>query len=242
MKSKAVIELWDVSKIYKMGEVEVQALKDANLRINEKEFVAITGSSGSGKSTLLHMVGCLDRPSSGKVFLDGVDVSKLGDSELARLRGRKIGFVFQFFYLYPTLTAQKNVELPLMILEKDEKERKKRALELLKIVGLEARAEHMPHQLSGGQAQRVAIARALANNPSMILADEPTGNLDSKATKEIMELFVGLHKAGRTVVIVTHEKHLAEYAQHVVKVEDGRILGKEKVQNYALNYTGGGFK
>lgn len=225
---KPVIELKQVSKTYKMGEVEVQALKNVNLKIRRKEFVAIMGPSGSGKSTLLHMIGCLDRPSSGKVFLDGVDVSKLNDSELARLRGNKIGFVFQLFYLYPTLTAQENVELPMMIVEQDKKERRKRVLELLKIVGLEKRAEHLPSQLSGGERQRVAIARALANNPALLLADEPTGNLDSKAGKEIMELFVNLNKEGITIVMVTHDEYIASHAESIVKIKDGRIQEVKK--------------
>jgi len=225
---KPVIELNQVSKTYKMDDIEVQALNNVDLKIRKKEFVAITGPSGSGKSTLLHMIGCLDRPSSGKIFLDGTDISKLNDSELARLRGRKIGFVFQFFYLYPTLTAKENVELPMMIVEQNKDTRGKKALELLKIVGLEKRAGHLPSQLSGGERQRVAIARALANDPSLLLADEPTGNLDSKAGKEIMGLFVNLSEEGRTIVVVTHEDYIASHAESVVKIKDGRIQEEKK--------------
>lgn len=220
---KTVIELKDVSKTYKMDEIEVPVLKDVSLKISEKEFVAIMGPSGSGKSTLLNMVGCLDRPSSGKIFLDGIDISTLNDSELAKLRGRKIGFVFQFFHLYPTLTAKENIELPMMIIELDKETREKRAAELLKLVGLEKRAGHLPSQLSGGERQRVAVARALANNPSLLLADEPTGNLDSKKGKEIIDLFIKLNKEGRTIVIVTHDQQIASYAKDMIKIKDGMI-------------------
>jgi len=221
-----LIELNDVKKTYELGEVKVNVLNNVDLRINKKEFVAIMGPSGSGKSTLLHMIGCLDRPSSGSIHLDGVDISKLSDSQLARLRGSKIGFVFQSFNLYPTLNALENVELPMMIIEKDSKERKKRALELLKIVGMEKRAEHLPSQLSGGEKQRVAIARSLANNPSLILADEPTGNLDSKTGQDIMTFLAKLQKRGeKTIVMVTHEKDIAKYAERVIRMRDGEIIG-----------------
>lgn len=221
--AKTVIELKNVSKTYKLGEVEVPVLKDVSLKISERELVAIMGPSGSGKSSLLNMIGCLDRPSSGKIFLDGTDISKLNDSELAKLRGRKIGFVFQFFHLYPTLTAKENIELPMMIIEADKETREKRAEELLKIVGLEKRAGHLPSQLSGGESQRIAVARALANNPSMLLADEPTGNLDSKIGKEIIELFIRLNNEGRTIVIVTHDAQIASYAKDIIKIKDGMI-------------------
>jgi putative ABC transport system ATP-binding protein len=222
---KPVIELNQVSKTYKMDETEVRALDGIDLKINKKEFVAIMGPSGSGKSTLLHMIGCLDRPTEGKVILDGADISRLNDSELARLRGNKLGFVFQFFNLYPTLTALENVELPMMIVEKNKNERKKRALELLKTVGLEKRTEHLPSQLSGGERQRVAIARALANDPSLILADEPTGNLDSKTGKELMIFLNRLQeKEGKTVVVVTHEADIAKYAERIIRLKDGKIV------------------
>lgn len=225
---ESVIELDQVSKTYKMDEVEVKALNGVDLKIKKKEFVAIMGPSGSGKSTLLNMIGCLDRPTAGKVFLDGSDISKLNDSQLARVRGKKIGFVFQYFNLYPTLTAQGNVELPMMIVEKDKEFREKRAVELLKIVGLESRAKHLPSQLSGGERQRVSIARALANEPSFILADEPTGNLDSKSGSEIMKIFVKLNEQGKTIVIVTHDEIIASHSKHVIKVKDGKIIGEKK--------------
>jgi putative ABC transport system ATP-binding protein len=222
---KPVIELDDVSKSYKMDDVEVEALKNVNLKINKKEFVAIMGPSGSGKSTLLNMIGVLDRPTSGEIYLEGINISKLNDSELARLRGSKIGFVFQFFNLYPTLTALENVELPMMIVEKNKNERKKRALELLRAIGLEKRAEHLPSQLSGGERQRIAIARALANDPSLILADEPTGNLDSKAGEEIMILLDRLQeKEEKTIVMVTHEPSIAKYAERIINLKDGKIV------------------
>jgi len=225
---KTVIELNQVNKTYKMDEVEVHALNGVDLKIKEEEFMAIMGPSGSGKSTLLNMIGCLDRPTSGKIFLDGTDISKLNDSQLARVRGKKIGFVFQYFNLYPTLTAQGNVELPMMIVEEDKKVREKRALELLRIVGLEERAKHLPSQLSGGERQRVSIARALANEPSFILADEPTGNLDSKSGTEIMKIFVKLNKEGKTIVVVTHDMTIASHSGHIIRVKDGKIIGDKK--------------
>lgn len=224
----SVIELDHVSKVYKMDEVKVQALNNVDLKIKEKEFMAIMGPSGSGKSTMLQMIGCLDRPSSGKVFIDGTDISKLDDMKLARLRGQKIGFVFQYFNLYPSMTAQGNVELPMMIVEKEKEYREKKSLELLKIVGLEERAKHLPSQLSGGERQRVAIARALANDPSFILADEPTGNLDSKSGSDVMKIFVKLNKEGKTMIIVTHDETIASHAKRIVKVKDGEIVGGKK--------------
>jgi putative ABC transport system ATP-binding protein len=223
-----VIKLKDVGKVYQMDEVKVQALKKIDLEVNKNEFLAIMGPSGSGKSTLLHMIGCLDRPSYGKVFLNGVDISKLNDSKLARLRGKEIGFIFQTFNLYPTLNALENVELPMMIIEKNKKERKQRALELLKMVGLEGRAEHLPSQLSGGERQRVAIARSLANDPQIILADEPTGNLDSKSGDGIMKTFVKLNESGKTVVVITHDQNIASHAKKIVKIKDGEIIRSDK--------------
>ncbi|MFH1106130.1 MAG: ABC transporter ATP-binding protein [Candidatus Aenigmatarchaeota archaeon] len=220
---RPVIELEQVSKTYKMDEVEVNALRDADLKIKRSDWVTIMGPSGSGKSTLMHLIGCLDRPSSGRILLDGVDISKLNDSELARLRAKKIGFIFQSFNLYPTLTARGNVELPMMIAEEGRQKMEKRSLELLKLVGLENRANHLPSQLSGGERQRVAIARALANDPALLLADEPTGNLDSKSGKEIMKLFVELNREGRTIVVVTHDSIIASHSKNVVKIKDGKI-------------------
>ena len=223
--SNTIIELKDVRKTYHLGEVEVKALRDVDLKIKKEEFVAIMGPSGSGKSTLLHMIGCLDRPTSGKIYLDRVDISKLNDSELARLRGKKIGFVFQFFNLYPTLSARENIELPMLILESDKKEREKKSAKLLETVGLEKRAEHLPSQLSGGERQRVAISRALANDPPLLLADEPTGNLDSKTGEEIMKFLDKLQEKEKvTIVMVTHEEHIAKYAERIIRLKDGKIV------------------
>ena len=219
-----IIELQNVKKIYKLDSIETHALRGVDLKIKKKEFIAIMGPSGSGKSTLLHMVGALDKPSFGKIILDGVDISKLKESELARLRGKKIGFVFQFYNLHPNLTALENIELPMMIIEKDKKERRKKALELLKAVGLEKRADHLPSQLSGGEHQRVAIARALANDPEIILADEPTGNLDTKTEAEIMKYLLKLKEERQmTVAVITHENEIAKYAERIVHLIDGKI-------------------
>ena len=220
-----VIELKGVGKTYMMDEVEVQALKGVDLKIRKREFVAIMGPSGSGKSTLLNMIGVLDRPTTGSVRLDGMDIAKLDDVQLSRLRGRKIGFIFQFFNLYPTLTARENVELPMMILERGRAERVKKSMELMKLVGLEKRADHLPSQLSGGERQRVAICRALANDPPLLLADEPTGNLDSKTGDEIIAFLTGLVKEHKvTVVMVTHDPHLAKRAERVITMKDGKIM------------------
>lgn len=218
-----IVELKEAGKTYQMEEVQVQALRGVDLKIKRGDSVAIMGPSGSGKSTLLQLIGCLDRPSFGKVFLNGTDISVPNDSELARLRAKEIGFVFQTFNLYNTLNALENVELPMMIVEKPKNERTKRAMELLKEVGLEERAEHLPSQLSGGERQRVAIARALANDPNIILADEPTGNLDSEAGHEIMQIFTGLNKSGKTLIIVTHDEYIASHAKTIVKIKDGKI-------------------
>lgn len=225
---KPVIELKDVSKEYRMDEIRVPVLHGINLKIIENDFASIMGPSGSGKSTLLHMVGALDRPTSGRILVGGTDLSKLSDSEIARMRGEKIGFVFQTFNLYPSLDVLGNVELPMMIMEKDKTERRKRAAELLELVGLKERMEHLPSQLSGGERQRVAIARALANEPSFILADEPTGNLDSKTGAEIMQIFKKLNAEGRTIVVVTHDINIASHSKRIIKIKDGRIAGDEK--------------
>ncbi len=222
--NNTIIELQNVKKIYKIDGVETHALRGVDLKIKKRDFLAIMGPSGSGKSTLLHMVGALDIPTSGKIILDGTNISKLTESELARLRGRKIGFIFQFFNLYPTLTALENVELPMMIIEKDKIERKQKALELLKAVGLENRSEHLPSQLSGGEHQRVAIARALSNDPDIILADEPTGNLDTKTEAEIMKFLLKVQEEKQmTIAVITHEHEIANYAKNIVHLVDGTI-------------------
>jgi putative ABC transport system ATP-binding protein len=222
--NNVIIELQNVKKTYKMDGVETHALRGVNLKIKKEEFVAIMGPSGSGKSTLLHMVGALDKPTSGKIILDGVDISTLNESELARLRGKKIGIVFQFFNLHPTLNALENIELPMIVIEKEKKERQKKALELLKAVGLEHRAHHFPSQLSGGEQQRVAIARALANDPEIILADELTGNLDTKTKAEIMNFLLNLQNERKmTVTVITHEPEIAQYAETIVHLIDGVI-------------------
>jgi len=222
--SDVVIELQEVKKIYKMDGVETPALRGINLKINKGQFIAIMGPSGSGKSTLLHMIGALDTPTSGKILLDGVDIATLKESDLARLRGKKIGIVFQFFNLHPTLTALENIELPMIIVEKDKKERQQKARELLRAVGLEHRAHHLPSQMSGGEQQRIAIARALANDPDIILADELTGNLDTKTKAEIMNFLLQLQKERKmTVTVITHELEIANYAETVIHIVDGKI-------------------
>jgi putative ABC transport system ATP-binding protein len=226
-KSKKIgdmIRLENISKVYRMGEVEVYALKGLSLNIKAGEMVSIVGASGSGKSTLLHVIGCLDRPSSGSYFLDGVDVSRLNDNKLAEMRNKKFGFVFQDFNLLSRATALANVELPLIYGGGGLKHEK--AIEALERVGLGERAKHKPTELSGGEQQRVAIARALVNNPPLILADEPTGNLDSASTKEIISIFHSLNKDGITVIIVTHEPDIAEQTKRVIRLHDGEIISQ----------------
>jgi putative ABC transport system ATP-binding protein len=223
--------LW---KTYEMGEQQVHALRGVNLRIRHNEYVAIMGPSGSGKSTLMNLIGCLDSPSQGKYWLNGHDVSELNDDELARIRNKEIGFVFQTFNLLARATALHNVELPLIYNGTPAGERTERAKAVLESVNLGERMMHKPNELSGGQRQRVAIARALINNPSIILADEPTGNLDSKTGEEIMGLFDELHSRGNTIVLVTHEPDIAEYAHRIVTIRDGLIAGdhiSERVRN-----------
>ena len=228
MRNHFVIEMKNVTKIYKMDSVSVVGVEKINLKIKNSEFICVMGPSGSGKSTMLHLIGCLDKPTSGKIFIDSIDVSKMNDDELANLRKEKIGFVFQFFNLYPTLTALENVELPMIIAEKDKEFRKKRAIELLRMVGMEEFKDHLPSQLSGGQRQKVAIARALANDPPIILADEPTGNLDSKSGEEVMKIFKELNERGKTIVVVTHNEYLAKFAKRIIRLKDGKIIKDER--------------
>ncbi len=223
-KSIPVIEVKNVEKIYTMGDVEVPALDGVDIVINRGEFVAIMGPSGSGKSTAMNMVGCLDVPTRGKIFLDGHDISRLGESELAQIRGKKIGFIFQTFNLINSISAIENVELPMIFQGVPKDERGRKARELLSLVDLEDRMDHKPTELSGGQQQRVAVARALANDPEVILADEPTGNLDSKTGKEIIELIGKLHKEGKTIIMVTHDETLAKHAQRIVRLKDGKVV------------------
>ena len=216
-----MISIRDVTKIYRMGQVDVAALNGVSLEIADGEMVAIIGASGSGKSTLMNIIGLLDQPTGGEYLLDGQDVSHYGDNRLADLRGNKLGFVFQEFNLLPRATAQANVELPLVYAGG---KRKQRAREALRKVGLAERAKHKPTELSGVEQQRVAIARALVNNPQVILADEPTGNLDTSVTTEIMEIFQGLHHEGITVILVTHEPDVAQMAQRIIELRDGEIV------------------
>jgi putative ABC transport system ATP-binding protein len=218
----------NIHKVYKMDSVETVALNGVTLTINRGDFKAIMGPSGSGKSTMMHIIGCLDRPTAGRVLWEGSDVSKLSDDELAMIRNRKIGFVFQSFYLLPRYTALQNVELPLIYRGIPPRERREKARRLLELVGLGDRIDYRPTQLSGGQQQRVAIARALAVEPAILLADEPTGNLDSKSSHEIMELISELHGQGLTIVLVTHEPDIASYAREIVRMADGKIVGIEK--------------
>ena len=223
-----MIDLKNIYKIYKMGENEVYALNNVTLHIDEKEFVSIIGPSGSGKSTLMNMLGCLDVPTKGTYTLNGYDVGSKTDDELAMIRNEKIGFVFQGFNLLPKLSALENVELPLIYQGVSAKERKERAVKALESVGLGERVDHKPTELSGGQQQRVAIARALVTNPPIILGDEPTGNLDSKSGKEVMEIFKELHKKGNTIILITHDADVAAQAERIVRIQDGKLYEEQK--------------
>ncbi|MDX9905613.1 MAG: ABC transporter ATP-binding protein [Bacteroidales bacterium] len=222
-----VIRLVDITRHFKVGLEVVQALRGVSTVIKKNEFVALMGASGSGKSTLMNLVGCLDTPTSGQYFLNGNDVSKLDDNELAEIRNKEIGFIFQTFNLLPRSTALDNVMLPLIYAGIGKNDRMERAVKALDAVGLSDRMNHKPNELSGGQRQRVATARALVNNPSLILADEPTGNLDSRTSDEIMALLVDIHKAGNTIILVTHEESIARYAHRIIRLMDGTILSDE---------------
>ena len=225
--SPGVIELSGVSKVYRSGSLEVVALRDVDLDVEDGAFVAIAGPSGSGKSTLMHILGCLDVPSSGHYLLAGDDVSAMTEDELAAIRNRRIGFVFQQFNLLPSMTALRNVELPLTYAGVPRHERRERAADALAQVGLDDRLEHRPGELSGGQQQRVAVARALVTEPALILADEPTGNLDSASTRDVLALLSDLHRSGRTIVLITHERDVATAADRVVHMLDGRVVEDE---------------
>jgi putative ABC transport system ATP-binding protein len=225
----AIVEAKDISKIYRLGDIDLKALRGVSLIIEKGEFVAVMGPSGSGKSTFMNILGCLDKPTSGKYFLENVDIGDLGRDELAAIRNKEIGFVFQGFNLLPRTSAVENVELPMLYDGVPAKERRAKALEALKDVGLEGRGDHHPNQLSGGQQQRVAIARALVNNAPIILADEPTGNLDTKTSAEIMEILVRLNaQSNITVILVTHENDIAAYSRRIIKFLDGRIISDEQ--------------
>jgi putative ABC transport system ATP-binding protein len=221
---RPVIALENVVKTYRMGDIEVNALRGVSLVVNPGDFVAIMGASGSGKSTMMNIIGCLDVPSRGRYWIDGVDVRRLDEATLARVRNRKIGFIFQSFNLIPRTSALANVELPLTYAGVKNKQRRARAVAALEEVGLGDRLHHLPNELSGGQQQRVAVARAIASNPALILADEPTGNLDTAATAEVMGIFARLNAEGRTVVLITHEPDVAAEAKRVVRLRDGLIV------------------
>jgi putative ABC transport system ATP-binding protein len=225
----AIIETQEITKIYSLGDIDVIALSSVSLTIKEGEFVAVMGPSGSGKSTFMNILGCLDKPTNGKYLLENIDIGNLERDELAGIRNKKIGFIFQGFNLLPRTSAIENVELPMLYDGISVKERRQRAMAALKSVGLEGREDHHPNQLSGGQQQRVAIARALVNDAPIILADEPTGNLDSKTSAEIMELFVKLNtESNITIILVTHENDIAAYSRRIIKFLDGRIIADEQ--------------
>jgi putative ABC transport system ATP-binding protein len=234
MKHDNIIELKDVCKYYKMGDAEIKAVCDVDLQIKRGDFLAIIGPSGSGKSTMMNMVGALDLATIGDIFLDGQNIEHLPESDLAQIRGKKIGFVFQTFNLIPTLTAIENIALPMIFHGVGKKERMQRAEEILKEVGLSHRREHLPKEMSGGERQRVAIGRALANDPEVILADEPTGNLDSHTGLEIMKIFTNLNKKGKTIILVTHNLDLIQYVQDVLKISDGKVVELKKVTQHKI--------
>ncbi len=227
--TKPLIDIRNISKVYMMGKVELKALNNVSIKVFPKEFTAIVGPSGSGKSTLMNIIGCLDVPTSGQYYLDGKEVSQLNDDQLAEIRNNFIGFIFQGFNLLPKLTALENVELPLIYQGKGKKERYERSLEALERVGLKDRIHHKPTELSGGQQQRVAIARALAGGPQLILADEPTGNLDSKSGTEVMDMMKELHNQGNTIIMITHDNEIAVHAQRLIRISDGEAAEDREV-------------
>jgi len=226
-----IIQINDLGKVYKNGKISVTALRNVNLSVDRGEFISVMGPSGSGKSTLMNIIGCLDRATSGRYILDGVDISKLNSRELAKIRNLKIGFVFQSFNLLPRMTALRNVELPMIYAGVGAKERRKRAIEALERVKLRERMNHKPNEMSGGQKQRVAIARALVNKPAIILADEPTGNLDSYSSEEVMAVFQDLNRDGVTIMLVTHEPDIAQHTKRFVKFRDGMMVEDMIVEN-----------
>lgn len=230
-----LIEFRDVYKIYPMGDTEVRAIDGVSMTVERGEFLAIVGQSGSGKSTCMNIIGCLDVPTSGQYLLDGKDVSHMTDNEQAEIRNKKLGFIFQQYNLIPKLTVQQNVELPLLYAGLSEKEQSSRALESLERVGLQDKAKNYPNQLSGGQQQRVSIARALAGNPSIILADEPTGALDSRTGKEVLQFLKKLHREGNTIVLITHDNTIAAQAERVIRIHDGKVVydGESDIQKFA---------
>jgi len=231
LKNQKMISLKGITKVYEMGDIQVKALDGIDLDIGEHEFICVMGASGSGKSTLMNIIGCLDKPSGGFYTLDGSDVSALTSRELADIRNKKVGFVFQTFNLLPRMTAHRNVELPLIYAGLGDKDRKSRTALALDKVELSDRAKHKPNEMSGGQRQRVAIARALVNDPSILFADEPTGNLDSRTGLAIIALFQKLHREGATIVMVTHEMDIALHASRIIHLKDGKIIGDEKIEH-----------
>ncbi|MDG1160325.1 MAG: ABC transporter ATP-binding protein [Flavobacteriales bacterium] len=229
--SEELIKVKDITKVYEIGDQVVNALAGVDLVIKKNEYVALMGPSGSGKSTLMNMLGCLDTPTSGQYWLNGIDVANMSDDELAEVRNKEIGFVFQTFNLLPRYTSLENVTLPMIYGGANKADRNARGMEVLEQVGLGDRVEHNPNELSGGQRQRVAVARALVNKPSIILADEPTGNLDTKTSQEIMHLFSEIHEKGNTIIIVTHEEDIAAHAHRIVRLRDGKIESDEVNKN-----------